>query len=169
MIAWGFMFTGGILIASDKGAAGLRRDESGQAVRDSLSSLDIEWRRYEVVPDDRQTISARLAQWADECLDFIFTAGGTGLSPRDVTPEATLDVLDRTVPGFAEAMRWESLKKTPHAMLSRAVVGTRKGSLIVNLPGSPKAVAECLATIAPALPHAIETLRGDASECATRE
>jgi len=94
------------------------------------------------------------------------TTGGTGLAPRDVTPEATLAVVDRIAPGFAEVMRAESLKKTPHAMLSRAVAGTRKKTLIINLPGSPKAVRECLDAIMPALPHAIETLRGEAVECA---
>jgi len=169
MIAWGFMFTGGILIASDKGARGERQDESGQVIRDCLSSLGIRWTRYEVIPDERQAISDKLMEWTEEGLDIILTSGGTGLSPRDVTPEATLAVVDRTVPGFAEVMRAESLKKTPHAMLSRAVAGTRKNTLIINLPGSPKAVAECLEAVSPALPHAIETLRGEAAECAARE
>jgi molybdopterin adenylyltransferase len=102
-------------------------------------------------------------------LDVVVTTGGTGLTPRDVTPEATLAVVDRIIPGFAEAMRAESLKKTPHAMLSRAVVGTRGKCLIVNLPGSPQAVRECLEVILPALPHAVETLKGQAGECGTSE
>jgi len=169
MISWGFMFTGGILIASDKGAQGQRQDESGQTIRDCLSSLGIQWVRYEVIPDEKQAISDKLAEWADEGLDIVLTSGGTGLSPRDVTPEATLAVLDRTAPGFAEVMRAESFKKTPHGMLSRAVAGTRKNTLIINLPGSPKAVAECLEAVSPALPHAIETLRGEATECAVKE
>ena len=98
----------------------------------------------------------------------MITTGGTGLTPRDVTPEATLDVLDRVAPGFAEAMRAYGMKQTPTAMLSRAVAGVRKKTLIINMPGSPKAVKECLEAISPALPHAIETVRGQASECARR-
>ena len=121
------------------------------------------------MPDEKQAISDKLAEWADEGLDIVLTSGGTGLSPRDVTPEATLAVLDRIAPGFTEVMRAESFKKTPHGMLSRAVAGTRKNTLIINLPGSPKAVAECLEAVSPALPHAIETLRGEATECAIKE
>ena len=108
--------------------------------------------------------------WADKGkTDIIVTTGGTGLSPRDVTPEATLSAVDRIVPGIAEALRAASLKKTPMAMLSRATAGTRGNCLIVNLPGSPKAVRECLEIVLPVLPHAIETLKGQASECATPE
>ncbi|MCU0575370.1 MAG: MogA/MoaB family molybdenum cofactor biosynthesis protein [Desulfobacterota bacterium] len=118
-------------------------------------------------PDDIDLIKERLASWCDERgLDLIVTTGGTGLSPRDVTPEATLSVIDRRVPGMEEVMRAESLKKTPHAMISRAVVGARKRTLIINLPGSPKAARECLEAIAPALPHALEKLGGDMSDCA---
>ncbi len=164
------MFTLGVLTASDKGSRGEREDESGKAIQEKLAPLDAHVVRYEIVPDEKEIISARLAEWADSVeIDLIVTTGGTGLSPRDVTPEATLDVIDRLVPGFAEVMRAESLKKTPQAMLSRAVAGTRKRSLIINLPGSPKAVRECLEAILPALPHAIETLRGEAAECASRE
>ncbi len=164
------MFTAGVLTVSDKGARGERHDESGRMVRECLSPLRIRWARYDIVPDERETILARLKEWADEVgLDLIITTGGTGLSPRDVTPEATLAILDRVAPGFAEAMRAESLKKTPLAMLSRAVAGIRKNTLIINLPGSPKAVAECLEVILPALPHAIETLRGEVAECAQKE
>jgi len=164
------MFTAGVLTISDKGSRGERYDESGTVVRECLAPLGIRWAGYDVVPDEREVILAKLKEWADEAgLDLIITTGGTGLSPRDVTPEATLAIVDRLVPGFAEAMRAEGLKKTPLAMLSRAVAGIRKNTLIINLPGSPKAVAECLEVILPALPHAIETLRGEAAECARKE
>jgi molybdenum cofactor synthesis domain-containing protein len=125
---------------------------------------------YAIVPDEENLISQKLVQWTDkDGIDVIITTGGTGLSPRDVTPEATLSVVDRVVPGFAEAMRLASLKKTPHAMLSRVVAGTRGNCLIINLPGSPQAVRECLEPILPVLPHAVETLKGRASECASPE
>ena len=119
---------------------------------------------YRIVPDEREVIRATLIEWCDDLrLNVIFTTGGTGFAPRDVTPEATRDVIEREAPGLAEAMRADSLKKTPHAMLSRAVCGLRGITLIVNLPGSPKAVRENLATIAPALPHAIESVARSAS------
>lgn len=162
------MFTAGILTISDKGSRGERQDKSGEAIREILSGMGVHIVNYEVVPDEKELIVEKLIKWADkDNLDVVITTGGTGLTPRDVTPEATLAVVDRIVPGFAEAMRAESLKKTPHAMLSRAVVGTRRKCLIVNLPGSPKAVRECLQVILPALPHAVETLKGEASECGT--
>ncbi len=161
------MFTVGILTVSDKGSQGKREDKSGEAIREIFSQKGARIAEYAIVPDDRELIKKRLVEWSDSGrVDLLVTTGGTGLAPRDVTPEATLDVIDRTAPGFAEVMRAESLKKTPHAMLSRAVAGTRKRTLIINLPGSPKAVRECLEAIMPALPHAVETLRGEASECA---
>jgi molybdenum cofactor synthesis domain-containing protein len=164
------MFTLGILTISDKGSRGEREDESGKAIRELLSAFDARLVKYDIVPDEQEVISGRLVEWADkEGIDLIITTGGTGLSPRDVTPEATLVVLDRMAPGFAEVMRAESLKKTPTAMLSRAVAGIRGGSLIINLPGSPRAVRECLEVILPALPHAIEVLRGEAGECASND
>ena len=164
------MFTAGILTISDKGSRGERQDKSGEAIREILSSIDVRIVNYDVIPDEKELIVEKLVRWADEDnLDVVVTTGGTGLTPRDVTPEATLAVVDRIVPGFAEAMRAESLKKTPHAMLSRAVVGARGKCLIVNLPGSPKAVRECLEVILPALPHAVETLKGQAGECGTAE
>jgi molybdopterin adenylyltransferase len=164
------MFTVGVLTISDKGARGDRQDKSGEVVREVLSGMNIPIVSYDIVPDEKELIAAKLVKWADEDdLDILITTGGTGLTPRDVTPEATLAVVDRIVPGFAEAMRAESLKKTPHAMLSRAVVGTRGKCLIINLPGSPKAVRECLQVILPALPHAVETLKGQSDECGTSE
>jgi len=164
------MFTVGILTISDKGSRGERQDKSGEAIREILSSLDVSIINYDIVPDEKELIAQELISWADENnLDVILTTGGTGLTPRDVTPEATLAVVDRIVPGFAEAMRTESLKKTPMAMLSRAVVGARGKCLIINLPGSPKAVRECLQVILPVLPHAVETLKGQAGECGAVE
>lgn len=158
----------GILTVSDKGSRGERLDTSSEAIRQSLSPLDAQTERYEIVPDEQEIIAARLRKWADEGgLDLIITTGGTGLSPRDVTPEATLSVVDRLVPGFGEAMRAESLKITPLGMLSRGISGIRKSTLIINLPGSPKAARECLEAILPALPHAVEVLRGKAQECAS--
>jgi len=160
------MFTVGILTISDKGSRGERQDKSGEAIREIFSAMDVRIVNYDVIPDEKDVIIETLEDWADEDnLDVVITTGGTGLTPRDVTPEATLAVVDRVVPGFAEAMRAESAKKTPHAMLSRAVAGTRGKCLIINLPGSPKAVRECLEVILPALPHAVETLKGQAGEC----
>jgi len=161
------MFTVSILTVSDKGSQGKREDKSGEAIREAFSKTDARVVDYAIVPDEKDLIKKKLIDWADGGkVDIIVSTGGTGLAPRDVTPEATLDVIDKIVPGFAEVMRAESLKKTPNAMLSRAVSGIRKRTLIINLPGSPKAVRECLEAIMPALPHAIETLRGEAVECA---
>jgi len=160
----------GILTASDKGARGERLDESGALIREMVQPLGGEVRRYEIVPDERELLAERLTTWADaDHLDLIFTTGGTGFAPRDHTPEATLQVCDRMVPGLPEAMRAEGLKKTPKAMLSRAVAGIRGRTLIVNLPGSVKGVRESLQAILPALPHAIEILRGEGGECGHTE
>jgi molybdopterin adenylyltransferase len=162
------MFTAGILTISDKGSRGERQDKSGEVIREILARMDARIVNYDIVPDEKELIVEKLVRWADkDKLDVVITTGGTGLTPRDVTPEATLAVVDRIVPGFAEAMRAESFKKTPHAMLSRAVVGTRGQCLIINLPGSPKAVRECLPVILPALPHAVETLKDQAGDCGT--
>jgi len=164
------MFTVGILTISDKGSSGERQDKSGEAIREVLSSMGARIVNYDIIPDEKELIVEKLVKWVDEDdLDVLLTTGGTGLTPRDVTPEATLAVVDRIVPGFAEAMRVESLKKTPMAMLSRAVAGTRGKCLIINLPGSTKAVRECLEVILPALPHAVETLKGQAGECGTAQ
>ncbi|MBA7594020.1 Molybdopterin adenylyltransferase [subsurface metagenome] len=160
------MLTAGILTISDRGSRGEREDKSGKAIKKLLAPLDARLVKYDIVPDEKEIISQKLIQWADEeGIELIVTTGGTGLSPRDVTPEATLAVVERMVPGFAEVMRAESMKKTPMAMLSRGVVGIRGGSLIINLPGSPRAVQECLEVILPALPHAMEVLKGEAVEC----
>jgi len=164
------MFTIGILTISDKGSIGERQDKSGEAIREIFSGMDVRIVNYDIIPDEKELIVEKLVKWADEGdLDVVVTTGGTGLTSRDVTPEATLAVVDRIVPGFAEAMRAESLKKTPMAMLSRAVVGTRGKCLIINLPGSTRAVRECLQVIMPALPHAVETLKDQAGECDTAE
>ena len=162
------MFTAGVLTVSDKGSRGERVDESGQEIKEALVSLGASEIEYGIVPDERPAMSAKLREWSDAGVDLVLTTGGTGLTPRDVTPEATLDGLDRVAPGFAEAMRAYGMKQTPQAMLSRAVAGIRKKTLIINMPGSPKAVKECLEAISPALPHAIETVRGQASECARK-
>ncbi len=156
----------GILTVSDRGAAREREDRSGPALREALAGGPYRVARYEVVPDEPDRISEALRRWADrEGLDLVLTTGGTGVAPRDVTPEATRAVIEREVPGMAEAMRWASLQKTPHAMISRALVGIRGRTLIVNLPGSPRAARENLEVLLPALPHAIEKIHGDPSEC----
>ncbi|HBF38909.1 MAG TPA: molybdenum cofactor biosynthesis protein [Firmicutes bacterium] len=161
------MIKAGILTASDKGHAGERVDESGQVIAKLLRGIDAEIVDYLIVPDERNLIAANLKRMTDELeLDLILTTGGTGFSPRDITPEATLDIIDRQVPGIPEAMRAKSLQITPRAMLSRSVAGIRKQTLIINLPGSPKGVQESLEVILPVLPHAIQILKGQAGECA---
>jgi molybdopterin adenylyltransferase len=156
----------GILTISDKGALGQRQDISGQTIRELISAFpDSKVVNYEIVPDEVEAIQRRLSEWADSgAVDVVFTTGGTGLARRDVTPEATLAVVDRVVPGIAEAMRATSLSKTPMAMLSRAVAGVRGKCLIINLPGSPKAVRECLEAVLPAVPHAVEIIKGTVTE-----
>ncbi|HEY7094109.1 MAG TPA: MogA/MoaB family molybdenum cofactor biosynthesis protein [Ktedonobacterales bacterium] len=161
------MATVGILTISTKGAAGEREDASGEVIRELVTAppLSATIAERAIVSDDRAAIEQTLRRWADEShLDLILTTGGTGLSPTDITPEATLAVLDRQAPGIAEAMRRETLAKTPFAMLSRAVSGTRGATLIINLPGSPKGVRECLEVVLPVLPHAIELISGGRTE-----
>ena len=154
------MFNLGVLTVSTSGYHGRREDTSGQAIRDILAPPLYGVGRYEVVPDQREVIEDRFKEWADDDnLDLIVSTGGTGLSPNDVTPEACLSIIDREVPGMVEAIRVQTLKKTPMAMLSRSVAGIRGHTLIVTLPGSPKAVRECLEVIAPVLPHALEILK----------
>jgi len=157
----------GILTISDRSSRGERKDQSGPALAQFLSSHETEVVCTAVCSDNKSDISAILRTWADEKgVDLILTTGGTGLSPRDVTPEATLSVISRTIPGMAEAMRAASMDKTPHAMLSRAVAGVRGKTLIINLPGSPRGALENLETIMPALEHAVKKIQGDMSDCA---
>lgn len=159
-----------IITLSDRASQGLRDDESGRLIKDMLGSIGAEVVVYKILPDQKDMIIHELMDISDAGrADLVLTTGGTGLSPRDVTPESTLAVIDRELPGMAEAMRAEGLKKTAHAMISRAVAGIRKQTLIVNLPGSPKAVRENLSVILPALPHAIEKLKGDPHECGVKE
>jgi molybdenum cofactor synthesis domain-containing protein len=159
------MLNAGILTVSDKGSRGEREDKSGEVIRENLSRMGANIAKYEIVPDEKKIISAKLVEWADGAgLDLILTTGGTGLAKRDVTPEATLAVIDRAAPGFTEAMRAVSLEKTPMAMLSRATSGLRGGCLIINMPGSARAVQECLEVILPAIPHGVEIIRGEVTE-----
>ncbi len=156
------VFQVGILTISDRVSRGETEDASGPALVQLVQEV-LGWSvaRRAVVPDERETIAAVLRSWADDDdLALILTTGGTGFAPRDVTPEATRDVIEREAPGLVEAMRQASLQATPHAMLSRAVAGIRGRTLIINLPGSPKAVREQFEVIAPALPHALRLLRG---------
>ncbi len=150
----------GVLTASTLGARGEREDTSGQAIREMVEAIGGTVAAYRVVTDDLTTIADALRVWCDEeSLDLIVTTGGTGLSPYDVTPEATRAVIEREVPGLAEAMRLEGLKHTARAMLSRGTAGVRGRTLIVNLPGSPKGVRESLGAVLDVLPHAIEILQ----------
>ncbi|HEY0582192.1 MAG TPA: molybdopterin adenylyltransferase [Chloroflexota bacterium] len=156
-----------ILTISDKASTGEREDAGGPAIRDALAAAGVAVFEvdYRVIPDEEQRIGEALFHWSERSdVDLILTTGGTGLAPRDVTPQATLHAIDYEVPGIAEAMRAASLKVTPAGMLSRGVAGVRKRTLIVNLPGNPKAVRENLAVIAAALPHAVSTLRGEVGE-----
>lgn len=156
----------GILTISDRASQGLYEDQSGPALRAMIEQHfgeDVDLTH--LVPDDFSAIKGALLKWCDDAhLDLILTTGGTGFAPRDVTPEATRAVIERDAPGLAQAMLAASLQKTPHAMLSRLVTGIRGQTLIVNLPGSPKAACENLAVILPALPHALELLRGAPGE-----
>jgi len=159
------MFNVGIITISNGVWWKKRTDDSGKAIRESLSMVECRVVKYEVIPDEAKTISGKLTDWADEGnIDVIVTTGGTGLAPSDVTPEATLSVVDKVVPGLTEAMRIQTFSKTPFSTLSRAVAGVRKNCLIINLPGSPKAVSECLEVILPAIPHAVQIIKGEVTQ-----
>jgi len=151
-----------VITVSDKGYAGLREDKSGPLLGERLRQLGFEVTFSTIVPDEREQIAALLRELADvHRIDLVVTTGGTGAAPRDVTPEATKDVMEREMPGLAELIRLEGYKRTPFAVLSRGVAGIRKGTLIINLAGSPKAVVEGMEILAPVLPHALQMLRGE--------
>lgn len=157
-----------IITVSDRGARGEREDGSGPEIARLIQSMGMEIVGRQVIPDEKEVISQALINWSDaEKTDLILTTGGTGVSPRDVTPEATREVIEREIPGMAEAMRRQSMIVTPHAMISRALVGIRGRTLIINLPGSPKGARENLNVLLPALTHAIEKIKGDERECAS--
>ena len=158
------MIKAAVLTISDKGSRGEREDKSGEVIKEKLGLINAEVVAYEIVPDERDIISEKLRSFA-ESANLILTTGGTGVSPRDVTPEATRDVIERELPGFSEAMRAESFKVTPRSIGSRTVSGMYKDTLIINLPGSPKAVAECLGVVLDAIPHVIEVAKGKVSDC----
>jgi molybdopterin adenylyltransferase len=155
------MYHAGVLTISDKGSRGERADASGDFMVKAFKDMDIGVVRYEIVPDEQYIIASTLSMWADSgAVDFIITTGGTGLAPRDVTPEATKSVIQREVPGIAEIMRMDGFEKTPTAVLSRGIAGVRGVCLIINMPGNPKAVKEYLDLLLPIIPHAIETIHG---------
>jgi molybdopterin adenylyltransferase len=154
----------GIITVSDRSSQGERPDESGPALVNAVLSQGWQVLRTAILPDEFNQLSATLADWADSGdMDLILTTGGTGFSPRDITPEATIATVQRLAPGIAEALRIASLQITPHGMLSRAVAGIRQHTLIVNLPGSPKGAVENLSVLIPVLPHAVQLLREDPS------
>lgn len=156
-----------ILTVSDKGSRGERTDTSGPALVSWLSQHSVEIVSTEIVPDEVDVISYQLAELCDGGqVDLVLTTGGTGVSPRDVTPEATKKVIDREIPGFGEVMRASSLQKTPFAMISRALAGIRKRTLIINLPGSPKGAVENIEVVWPAVPHAVKKIQGSMEDCA---
>jgi molybdenum cofactor synthesis domain-containing protein len=156
----------GILTISDKGSKGEREDLSGKVIEEVVKKINGEVKYYQIIPDEKDIIQEELIKAVDKLhLDLILTTGGTGLAKRDVTPDATLEVIEKEVSGISEIIRSESFKKTNRAILSRGVAGIRKESLIINLPGSPKGVKESLEIILEALPHGIEILKGQAAEC----
>lgn len=160
------MIRAGIITVSDRSSQGIREDSSGPALAAMLADEELEVCKSLIIPDEKSEIKDAIIKFADkEKLDLILTTGGTGVSPRDVTPDATLEVIEKQIPGMAEAMRHQSMNITPYAMISRAIAGIRGRCLIVNLPGSPKGAKENLAVILPALKHALEKIKGDAAEC----
>jgi molybdenum cofactor synthesis domain-containing protein len=165
-----FIHTVGIVTASDKGSLGERKDESGPLIEKLMTEAGYRVVSLRVLPDDEEILAEEILRLCDEAkVSLVLTTGGTGFSPRDVTPEATKRVIDREVPGIPEAIRAESFKITPRAMLSRAIAGIRCRTLVVNLPGSPKAVKEALAVILPSLVHGLDILREKDGECAGKD
>ena len=159
-----------ILITSDRGHSGERTDRSGPALAAWLAERSIEVAETKILPDEAEAISATLIEWADALhYDLILTTGGTGVTPRDITPEATRKVLECEIPGIGEAMRAANIRKTPFAILSRAIAGIRGRTLIVNLPGSPKGAIENLEAVWTAIPHAVKKIQGDTRDCAPPE
>ena len=163
-----FMITAAILTLSDKGSKGEREDLGGPLIREMISCIGAIVECCEIIPDEKGLLKEKLIAYCTK-VDLVLTTGGTGLSPRDITPEATLEVIDKEVPGIAEAMRSAGLEKTKRAMLSRAIAGVRGKALIINLPGSPKAVKEGLEAVMEVIPHAIEKIKGSTAECAVVE
>lgn len=155
----------GVLTISDRASRGEREDLSGKIIKELMGKISGNVKEYRICSDDLKDIKENLIDMCNLNLDIVLTTGGTGFSPRDNTPEATLEVIERQVPGLPEVMRQKSLEITPYAMLSRAQAGIRKNTLIINLPGSPKAVRENIEAILDALPHAVEVLRGKVSDC----
>jgi molybdenum cofactor synthesis domain-containing protein len=161
------LITAGVITVSDKGSRGEREDVSGKEIMRLVKEIPAVVIEYEIIPDETDIISHKLMDLIDEKkIDLVITTGGTGVSPRDVTPDATLGIIEKEIPGMAEAMRRESSAKTPYGMISRAVVGIRKQSLIVNLPGSPRGAKENFSAILPALKHTIDKIKGDETDCA---
>lgn len=157
-----------ILTLSDKAARGEREDLSGQVLERWLAERGVTVLYTEIAPDDLDIIYVKLEGWADSgAFDLILTTGGTGVSPRDVTPDATRQIIEREIPGFGEAMRHTSMMKTPHAMISRAIAGIRNRTLIINLPGSPGGAVDNLEAVWSAVPHAVAKIKGDQSDCVT--
>ena len=160
------MITIGILTISDKGSAGTREDESGRLLHDLVETIQGKVVVYRIVPDEKEKIREQLIAFSDEFqANLVLTTGGTGISPRDVTPGVTESILDYVIPGIGEIMRMEGYKINPRAIISRAVAGVRGKTLIVNLPGSPRAVRENFDMLFPVLPHAIEKMLGDEGDC----
>jgi molybdenum cofactor synthesis domain-containing protein len=153
-----------VLTLSDRASKGKRKDVSGPTIERLVKKINAEVVSYDILPDEKVLIKKKLISLCKKA-DLILTTGGTGVSPRDVTPEATREVIEKEIPGIAEAMRQKGLEKTPFAMISRAVAGIRGKTLIINLPGSPKAVKENLSAILKVLPHAIEKIKGSTAEC----
>jgi len=162
------MISVAILTVSDKGSAGEREDLAGPLIREMIAGIGATVELYEVIPDEKGLIIEKLITFSNK-VDLVLTTGGTGLSPRDVTPEATREVINKEIPGIAEAMRSAGLEKTKRAMLSRAVAGVRGNTLIINMPGSPKAVKDGLEAIMDVVPHAIEKIKGSTEDCAVKE